>query len=362
MGSETRGAAVVMDVQTGDLLAMASSPVVNPNHFVRGFTPGEKARLLDPKLRPQINRATQENYAPGSIFKIVTGLAALEAGLNPDQLYTVQPHPKRPGKGVIYVGRREIDDQVAPGQYNFRRALVRSSNAYFIENGLKAGISKIIEIASQFHLGERCGLPTRQETSGIFPTADTLRAGWSDGDTANICFGQGSMAVTPLQMAVMTAAIANGGNVLWPRIVQTIEPGDPMSNKRVLATEPGRVRTRLSVRRENLALIRAAMRADVEDPEGTGTAAALPGMRISGKTGTAQVTNGRGEVVDLTTWFVSFAPYEAPKYAVVVMIESGGSGGGTCAPLARRIYQAILERDRASAAVLAMASGGVRKQ
>jgi penicillin-binding protein 2 len=358
LGPETRGAAVVLDAQSGDILALASAPTMNPNLFVRGFTQADKERLLDKRLRPQINRATQENYAPGSIFKIVTGLAALESGLNPNQLHTVHPHPHRPGKGVVYVGRREIDDLAAPGQYNFRRALIRSSNSYFIENGLKAGIHRIIGIASQFHLGERCGLPTRQETAGIFPNADTLRAGWSDGDTANICFGQGRMSVTPLQMAVVVAAVANGGNVMWPRLVRSIEPGDPASFKRIHATEPGRVRDKLDVRPENLAIIRAAMLADVEDPEGTGRGAALPGFRISGKTGTAQVTNQKGEVVDLTTWFVSFAPYDFPKYAVVVMVESGGSGGETCAPLARQIYQTILDRERIEAAEFATVSRG----
>ena len=360
MGPGTRGAAVVLDVNSGDILALVSSPFVNPNVFVHGFPPGERERLQDTKLRAQINRATQENYAPGSIFKIVTGLAALEHGISPNELYTVQPDPRRPNGGVIYVGRRPIEDQAPPGQYNFRRALLKSSNAYFIDRGLRTGIEAIIQLAQQFHLGERTGLPTRQETAGIFPTLQTVRAGWSEGDTANICFGQGRMAVTPLQMALMTAAVANGGTVLWPRLVRSVKPGDTATGGTTLLTEPGRVRSRLNVRPENLAIIRAAMLADVEDPEGTGRSAALPGLRISGKTGTAQVTNERGNVVDLTTWFVSFAPFDSPRYAMVVMIESGGSGGGTCAPIARKIYEAIQERDRTDLMKTALVAGGRR--
>jgi penicillin-binding protein 2 len=345
MGPSTRGAVVVLDVNKGDILAMVSSPAPNPNHFVQGFPTGELQRLRDPKLRPQINRATQENYAPGSIFKIVSGLAALEAGLDPNALYTVHPDPMRPSKGCFYVGGRKIRDEAEPGLYDFRRALIRSSNAYFIDHGIAAGMDRIIRLARQLHLGERASLPTRQETPGIFPTMERVRAGWSDGDTANICMGQGSMSVTPLQMAIMTAAIANGGKVLWPRLVRSVEPASQFSPDPVEDTEPGRVRSVLNVRPQNLAILRAAMLADVEDPHGTGRAAALPGIRISGKTGTAQVTDARGNLVDHTTWFVSFAPFEAPRYAVVVMVESGGSGGGTCAPIARKIYQAILERD-----------------
>jgi len=350
MGASTRGAVVVMDVNSGDILAMVSAPAPNPNHFVQGFPPGERNRLLDHKLRPQINRATQENYAPGSIFKIVTGLAALEAGLNPNALFTVQPDPQRPGKGCIYVGRRKIEDLAEPGSYDFRRALMKSSNAYFIDHGSRAGIERIIHLAQQFHLGERTGLPTRQEIAGIFPSTDSIRTGWSDGDTANICFGQGKMAVTPLQMVIMTAAVANGGKVLWPRLVQSVESADSFSTEPAKRIPSGRVRTILDVRPDHLAIIRDAMLADVEDHEGTGKAAAIAGLRICGKTGTAQVTDARGNVVDHTTWFVSFAPYETPKYAMVVMVESGASGGGTCAPIARKIYQAILEREGKGAA------------
>jgi cell division protein FtsI/penicillin-binding protein 2 len=137
-GPTTRGAVVVMDVHTGDILAMASSPTLDPNLFVhrKGIPREELQRIND--LYAQKNRATQENYAPGSIFKTVVGLAALEAGLNPHEIYQVQPNPEIPGRGAIFVGRRKIKDLAPPGQYDFRRALMRSSNSYFITNGLRA--------------------------------------------------------------------------------------------------------------------------------------------------------------------------------------------------------------------------------
>jgi penicillin-binding protein 2 len=347
-GPQTRGAAVVMDVDSGDILALASCPTFNPNYFVQGFPPGEYARVQ--ALSAEKNRATQENYAPGSIFKTVVGLACLENGLDPNGTYDVQADPHRPGKGMIYVGDRLIKDQAAPGRYDFRRALKLSSNSYFITNGLRyALIENIVKLGARLHLGERMGLSTRQETPGDFPDLKRIRSNWRDGDTANICFGQGEISVTPVQMAVVTSALANGGKVLWPRLVDRIEPQSLAAGEEPKVFPKGRVRDELGVKARNLKILYEAMLADTEDPDGTGhhirDHAPLPGLRICAKTGTAQVTDQRNKLVGQITWFISFAPAEKPRYAVVVMIESGGSGGGTCAPIAGRIYEAILKRE-----------------
>jgi penicillin-binding protein 2 len=338
-GADARAAVVVMDVQKGDVLAMVSSPTINPNGFIEGFPPDELTRMNDPKLRPQINRATQQNYAPGSIFKPIIGLAALEDGLDPDALVD--------NPGYIYVGRRHITDLAAPGQYNLRRAIIHSSNTYFITVGLRAGIESIIRIAEKFHFGERTGLPTHQETGGIFPTLDGVHSDWHDGDTANVSIGQGDIAVTPIQMAVAYSAIANGGKVLWPRLVDRLEPQDPASGGLVTDFPAGLVRDELGVHPRSLKILRAAMLAETEDPEGTGHAAVVPGLRICGKTGTAQVQDEHNRVIDDTVWFASFAPYENPRYAVVVMVESGISGGSTCAPIAHDIYAEIVKKENA---------------
>ena len=296
--------------------------------------------MNDPALRPQINRATQENYAPGSIFKPIVGLAALEAGLDPDALVD--------NPGYVYVGRRHITDLAPPGQYNFRRAIIESCNTYFITVGLRAGIENIVRMAGKFHFGEHTGLPTRQETKGIFPTLKQVQSpDWHDGDSANICIGQGEMAVTPMQMAVAYAAIANGGTVLWPRLVERIEPQDPASGEAMTNFPTGLVRDHLGVSARNLKILRDAMLA--ETVEGTGQPAQVPGLQICGKTGTAQVMNSRNQEIDRTTWFASFAPYEHPRYAVVVMVESGTFGGPTCAPIAHDIYEAILKSEKPNA-------------
>jgi penicillin-binding protein 2 len=341
-GANTRGALVVMDVHTGDILALASSPTINPNDPIQGISPEERTRRLDPLLRPEINRATQENYAPGSIFKTVTGLACLEDGLDPNETINNPGYYQFSNKKS-----KPVKDLAAPGPYNFAKAIVKSSNTYFIEKGLKTGIENVVRMAKRLHLGERTGLPTRQETPGIFPSESRVKSNWYDGDTANICIGQGMMAVTPLQMAVMISAYANGGTVLWPRLVDRIEPVDPASAAQPTIFPKSRVRDHLGVQRRSLEILREAMREDVLD--GTGANAEVAGMPAAGKTGTAQVMDAHNHTISDTTWFASFAPFDNPRYAVIVMVEitvNAGSGGKTCAPIAHDIYQALLERER----------------
>ena len=351
-GATATAAVVVMDVHTGDILAMVSSPSVDPNYFT-GNLPldqmqKEEALMNDPNLRPLINRASFENYAPGSIFKPIVGLAALENGLNPNEIYQVQPDPET-GKGCIYVGKRKIKDTAIPGEYDFKRAIERSSNSYFIYNGLRTGIDKIVALAEKFHFGEKTGLPTEQETRGIFPTLKQVSGhDWRDGDSANICFGQGQMAVTPIQMAVAYSTIANGGTVLWPRLVDRIESQDPSSGEEPAVQPSGLVRDHVDVHPRSLRILYDAMLGETEDPtEGTGKAAAVPGLHICGKTGTAQVQDESGHLIGHNYWFASFAPYGSPRYAVVVMVQQfpgEGSGGSNCAPIAHDIYVELVKK------------------
>lgn len=340
-----RGAVVVMDVRTGDILAMASSPTFNPNWFIQGVSREEWERISG--LHAEKNRATQENYMPGSIFKTIVGLASLEGGLNPEQLIDVVENPAQPGRGHIVVRGRSIRDTAPPGKYDFRRALKLSSNSYFIQIGLQAGPQRIIELGQRCHLGELTGLNTRQEVPGSFPSLDRLESGWTDGNTANLCIGQDPVWVTPLQVAVFISAIANGGDVLWPRLVQRIEPQDPLSGETETKFPAPRVRDHLGVSDHSLEILKQAMLAETEDPDGTGRRVRdhdpLPGLRICGKTGTAQVQDIHNRRTGLTTWFASFAPLEHPRWAVVVMLEDGRSGVET-APVAGPIYAALMRR------------------
>ncbi|MGV3771856.1 MAG: peptidoglycan D,D-transpeptidase FtsI family protein, partial [Verrucomicrobiales bacterium] len=330
-GEDTRGAAVVMDVNSGDVLAMASVPNFDLNMFVNrsAYTREDWERIMDKDLAPQFNRATRGAYPPGSIFKIVVAMAAIEEGL-------LKPQEELFTPGYYMLGKRKIKDfSPIPGNFNFKEAFKHSINHYFIEFGLRLGPNKIIELGNKFNLND--GRP------GYFPAIDAgpLRlkkdgTKWQDGDTANLSIGQGEIAVTPLQMAVMTSAVANGGKVFKPRLVSRIDDQETSS---VEELPQGVVVSQLNARPETFNIIKAAMLADVEEPGGTGKGAFVPGMGICGKTGTAQLmVNGK---MDYITWFVSFAPFHSPRYAVVVMIESGRTGGADCAPKAREIFKAI---------------------
>ncbi len=354
---QTRGAVIVMDPNNGDILALASSPTFDPNWFIPGISPARWKWMNDPFYRPQIIRATQENYQPGSIFKILTGVSALENGLNPyEKLWN-------PGRIFVPGRRTAIDDLAKQGEYDFRSAFIFSSNTYFISNGLRyGGIESLYRLGQRLHLGERTGLLKQQETSGVFPNETRLKRGWAIPDTAHLCIGQAEIFVTPLQMAVMAGAIANGGKVVWPRLVDRIVPADPTSDDIPILFPPKPARDRLPVSERTMDVIHEAMRADVEEG-GTGKAAMVPGLTICGKTGTAQITNPRQERIGNTVWFASYAslgPNDKPRWVVIVMVEGQLSdrlsGGGTCAPIAGHIYRAIQEMEAKRASPPAVAA------
>ncbi len=343
-GPDTRGAAVVLDTRTGDILAMASAPSFDLNMFVRprDFSTNEWARMNDKELLTQYNRALQGAYHPGSTFKIIVALAGFEAGMiNPADTVTVPPERK------YWIGKRSIRDTAPPGVYDFKEAFKHSCNCYFIEYGLKLGPDRIIEMGNRFNFGDKTGVvQPGLEERGYFPVQRRKKSGdkWTDGDTANLSIGQGEVIVTPMQLALMTAAVANGGKLLKPRLVVELE--DQLTTRRLETMPEAQIEREIPLNQRGLNLIRAAMLADVEENGGSGKEAYIPGMGICGKTGTAQVEKNGG--IDHITWFVSYAPYQNPKYAVVVLVESGVSGGLSCAPKAKEIYKTIqrIENDR----------------
>jgi penicillin-binding protein 2 len=244
-----------------------------------------------------------------------------------------------------------IADTAPAGDYDFQKAFELSCNSYFIEYGLRAGPSAIISMGEKLHFGERTGIPLPQDSKGILPTKDWVRknrptAPWRDGDTANLSIGQGDVAITPLQMTAAMAAVANGGRVLAPKLVLWTQGLDELVDPTKRPEVHAEVRENLPVSPRTLEIIQRAMLADTEDEHGTGQAANFrhSGFHVCGKTGTAQLKKG-GRVYDHVVWFASYAPYEDPRYAVVVMVQSGGSGGGTCAPIAAKIYRELKYRE-----------------
>lgn len=335
--AKTRGAAVVMDVRNGDILALASVPSFDPNLFPTGISTADWKRLNDPKYSHIFNRATYGAYEPGSVFKILTAIACFENNVMSPAETIYNPGYYQNQK---VTGRRVIDDTAPPGTYDFRRAFIKSSNTYFIHFGLMAGLKKIAEVGKRFHLGETTGLLPGEEVAGYFPDPKDLPP-WTAGNVANLCIGQ-EVTVTPLQIAAMISAIANGGKLYWPRIVKNIETpelGLEMETEKP-AFRPGILRGDMHLNPQHLKWIHEAMLADVEDDEGSGTRARVPGFHIAAKTGTAENPQGK------RTWFASFGPYENPRYAVIVMVQSGASGGLTCAPVAHKIYEAIVKMEQ----------------
>jgi penicillin-binding protein 2 len=345
----TRGAAVVLDVQTGEVIALASAPAFDPNDWIPYLPHAVWDTYTNKDIAPLNNKAVFGNYAPGSTFKIMVALAGLEAGtLDTNEVFDIRsPHIVR---GHAF---KDVAGAASPGEYNFRRAFIKSSNGYFIEQGIRVTPERIVDLAQQFHFGQKTGLPL-QESPGLLPTRQWLRAnrrGWSDIATGNLSIGQGDLDVTPLQLTVAMAAVANGGKVLAPQLVASVRAPDEFAVPGQNQIQP-MIRDQVRVSASTMTTIREAMLADVEDQEGTAHKAFYPGgrqqlkhFRVGGKTGTAQVErNGRWH--HYTVWFSSWAMTDHPRYAVVVMVDHGASGGGTCAPVALEIYRALEYREQ----------------
>jgi penicillin-binding protein 2 len=318
---------------------MVSAPSFDPNVFVSGMSHEEAARLNDPQLSPLFNRASHGRYPPGSIFKVIVGAAILDAGVvGPTDTFRSE------GRFRLRPGGRSWGDTAGPGAFDFFRAFYLSSNPYFSHYGMMVGPQNIVGLARQFGLGERTGLIGGMESPGYLPRPEVTRkrAGgrWMDGDTVNLTIGQGEIEVTPLQMAVMTAAVANGGKVYQPRLVAELVGQDSDAVAEVIRYPAGVLKNEVTLKRRTLELVQQAMVEDVEHPSGTGRRAAVRNFRVAGKTGTAQSPQG------YVTWFVAYAPFENPRYAVAVVVEGGESGGSTCAPVAGEIFRSLQGREQ----------------
>ncbi len=337
-------AAVVMDVQNGDILALASGPSFDPNLFVRGISSANFSELLNNDYRPLVNKTVQGMYPPGSTFKMVTALAALEAGVT-DGRETVFC----PGHMDISGHRFHCWRRGGHGRVGLVSALAESCDVYFYEMSQRCGIDKINEMSTRLGLGFRYDLPITSVAGGLNPTRDWKQrnrdAPWRVGDTVNASIGQGFVLTTPLQLAVMTARLATNSAVL-PRLVRDpLERGD-----QELAN--------LDLRPEWLRMVRQGMRETVNDRRGTAYSSRIvaDGQVMAGKTGTSQVFSiSRAEREagirrqEQLPWnrrnhalFVNYAPHDTPRIAVSVVVEHGGGGSSAAAPIGRDITLAAL--------------------
>jgi len=342
LGDEA-GAIVALDPKTGEVLALASRPAFDPNVLSRELTPKQWDEIVQHEGRPLNNRATQGQYPPGSVFKIAMAAAALETK-------TVEPSTQIRCAGGYQFGRRFYRDWKAGGHglMNVTQALVHSCDVFFYTAGQRMGIDTIASYAKLFGLGSPTGIELPSERGGIVPSPDwKVKARgeqWLPGETISASIGQGFVTVTPIQMASLTATVANNGVPVRPRLVRAVMD---RATGRVLEL-PSVPLSRLNLKPDTLAIIRSALAGVVT--EGTATRAKSSLVTIAGKTGTAQIAALRpGPEKDIPkkfrdhAWFVSYAPVEAPRIAVVVLVEHMGHGGSAAAPLAKQMIEAFVK-------------------
>jgi penicillin-binding protein 2 len=334
-----RGAMVVTDPNTGDILAMASWPGINPNWFVPSITQEDFDRLRNDGSNPLIPRAFRSSYPPGSTFKVFVGLAAMQSGkIRPADEFSCPP--------AMEIGRLTFRNwkKTHAGNLNFVDALIQSCNPYFYQVGLKIGAYPIVETSQRLGLGMRTGIPIASETSGRVPTDEfmlkTHNRRFSHGDIANISIGQGDLLISPLQMAQAMGAIGNGGTLVQMRLVQQVQGVD---QKIVTAYDP-RARGVLGIDSKTMAVLRKAMAGVVSSKMGTAGRAAVPGVQMAGKTGTAQWGPKNNERT--VAWFAGFVPAEQPRYAFAVVYEGDANdhdvhGGTQAGPIAGNVFREI---------------------
>jgi len=330
------GAALVMDPRTGDILALTSSPAFDLDQFTGPLGRDAWLRLVRDPQAPLLNRALQGQYPPGSLFKVVVAAAGLQEGsLTPmDHVFC---------NGEFHLGGRTFKDwkEEGHGQVDLHRALIQSCNVYFYRAGLKVGAEVLTRYAKAFGLGALTRIALPGERPGLVPSLHVTRGhrgwAWQAGDTVNLSIGQGELLVTPLQVARLMAAVANGG-ILWkPRLVQRVEQPDGKLVYSASSEMNGYVELAPAV----WEFLRRSLWGVVNEG-GTGAAARVPGLDVAGKTGTAQIVAksdaARGQE---HAWFAAYAPANDPQFVVVVLVEHGGRGGQVGAPIARRIFQGI---------------------
>lgn len=328
LGKE-KGAVVVMDVRNGEILAMANRPSFDPEDFSKNLSSAEWKKIRGRESFSLLNRAAMGTYPPGSVIKIATAFSILREEVQDP--YSVEDCP-----GYHTIGDRRFKcwREEGHGPTDLHDAVMKSCDVYFYKLSQKLGMERLSRYLRKFGLGEKTGLEL-SEKPGLVPSRRWKRAAlgepWYRGETAMLAIGQGHVTTTPLQVGVMTAAIANGGRVLEP----TIRKGGGREPARVVGEGPGGAESR--------EFVRNALRDVVNARGGTGVLARSPRVSVSGKTGTAQVVSLEVESklkrFQDHAWFTSYAPSDSPEISVTVLVENGGQGGSVAAPKAREVIE-----------------------
>ncbi|OQY25196.1 MAG: penicillin-binding protein 2 [Desulfobacteraceae bacterium 4572_35.2] len=350
------GAAVVLDVNNGDILAMVSRPAFDPALFAHGISNEQWQTLVNNPDHPLQAKAISGQYPPGSTYKMVTALAALHEGV-------ITPNDIIDCEGRTTVGNRSFRcwKKRGHGATNLKKALRESCDVWFYEVSLKLGIERMSAMARNLGLGRSYDLPLDNERPGLIPDKTWKRnrynAPWYKGETVIAAIGQGYVLTTPLQLAVMTSTIANGGTLYQPHLIKRIEEFDGQILKQ---TSP-HVLHDSDLNQQDLRYIKEGMEEVVNHPRGTGKSSALQDVVVAAKTGTAQVVRLKddpvdGEEVDVEeiayrhrdhALFVAYAPAEKPQIAVAIIVEHGQHGGSAAGPIAKQIFTHYFETQHA---------------
>ncbi|MEZ4466435.1 MAG: penicillin-binding protein 2 [bacterium] len=340
------GAAVVLDPNDGTVLGLVSKPGFDPNEWSSGLSSEVWQQIQENPFNPMLDKSVHA-YFPGSVYKVVTAMAGLEEGVLDADEEIDSPGRYEYGNHVFHCHKRG-----GHGKVNLFEAMAASADVYFYKLGERMGIDTLAVYGERFGFGTRTGLGINGESAGVVPTRAHHEAhgGYQAGLALSTAIGQGDVRTTPVQMALAYGALANGGTVWTPRVVESIRRPD---GQVVSTFEPVAQRT-LGVDSDHIALVDKALERAVNDDKlATGHLAALPYGTVAGKTGTAQVRRIQRDSMRQSVkrfrdrdhaWFAAFAPYESPRLVVVVFLEHGGSGGKDAAPIARQILEAYHQR------------------
>lgn len=342
------GAAIVMDVDTGEILAMASYPTYDPSDFIGGISTTKWNEYINDEAKPLLNKAVQTSYAPGSIFKMVTGIAALESGsvTLTEEIYDSGVYDKYTNLSMKCWYYTSYN--IGHGYLNISEAIQKSCNYFFYEAADRMGIDVLAKYAAYFGLGEKTGVELQSETAGVLASQETKAElhtdspTWNPGDTLNAAIGQGDNEFTPIQIAKYISMLANGGENIDVTLIKTIINADgseytseeirEYTNALLGIDDSGED---LDVSQENLNAILEGMKSVTSDTGGTAYSRFQDlDIEVGGKTGSAEAPNDK-----VHAWFVGFAPYDDPEIAIVVMVDNGGHGNYTAEAVAEIIEE-----------------------
>ncbi len=335
------GAAVGIDPRTGEVLFMVSMPIFDPNDFVRRFTHENWLQIVNNPAHPLQNRCISGFYPAGSVFKLLIAVAGLEEDV-------ITPETRFTCNGSIYIYGHQFfcNSRGGHGSVDLYRAISRSCNIYFYQVGNRLGIEKIAQYARKFGFGTTTGIDLPAEFGGLIPDPQWKYKlegkPWYPGETISVSIGQGAVGITPLQLALFTAAIANEGSLLKPRVLKEVRN----KSGEVLYKPPMRPKKKVKIKHNNAQAIKKGMWGAIND-HGTGWRAFVEDLDVAGKTGTAQIISQKQIVKSESlpyelrdhSWFTCFAPFEEPEIVIAVLIEHGGQGGRVAAPIAGEILK-----------------------